>query len=131
MRVILYIHQLPQHLLGLLLLWLYDAEYFMQIDGSKLYVADKMSGAISLGNYIIMSNYSSTKELTQYHEYGHSRDSRRWGWLYLLVIGLPSILNAMFGFTSFYYDFWTERRADRLGGITRDEDNNRVLTNKI
>ena len=40
------------------------------------------------------------------------------GWLYLAVIGLPSILWASRPRRN-YFSFWTERWADTLGGIQR------------
>lgn len=53
------------------------------------------------------------------HEFGHSVDSRRWGWLYLPLVGLPSVVSEIMELTGSsrhrHQDFWTERRADRLG----------------
>lgn len=45
------------------------------------------------------------------HEFGHTADSQRFGWLYLPVIGLPSLLSA-FGKGN-HNVFWTETRANR------------------
>ena len=45
------------------------------------------------------------------HEFGHTVDSRRFGWLYLLIIGLPSLLNALG--KGDHNVFWTETRANR------------------
>ncbi len=45
------------------------------------------------------------------HEFGHTADSQRFGWLYLPVIGLPSLLNAMG--KGDHSVFWTEIRANR------------------
>ena len=44
------------------------------------------------------------------HEFGHTADSQRFGWLYLPVIGLPSLLSA-FG-KGDHRVFWTEIRAN-------------------
>ena len=53
------------------------------------------------------------------HEYGHTVDSQLWGWLYLPVIGLPSLISQALGLSSKarhrHDNFWAERRADRLG----------------
>ncbi len=53
------------------------------------------------------------------HEYGHTVDSQLWGWLYLPVIGLPSLISQTLGLSPKarhrHDDFWAERRADRLG----------------
>ena len=56
---------------------------------------------------------------------GHARQSRMLGWLYLLVIGLPSIVwAALYGWLiprceNGYYKFYTEKWADKLAGINR------------
>lgn len=81
-----------------------------------------MKGGISLGRYIILSERYETKYNTWYHERGHSIQSMYLGPLYLLVIGLPSILWAMwwnYGRGVSYYRFYTERWADKLGGVQR------------
>ena len=55
--------------------------------------------AYILGNQICM------------HEFGHTADSQLFGWLYLPLIGLPSLLSA-FG-KGDHNVFWTEIRANR------------------
>jgi hypothetical protein len=45
------------------------------------------------------------------HEFGHTFDSQRFGWLYLPVIGLPSLISAMG--KGDHNTFWTEIRANR------------------
>ncbi|WP_237558582.1 hypothetical protein, partial [Cellulomonas carbonis] len=58
------------------------------------------------------------------HERGHVKQSIYLGWLYLPVIGVPSIIWAglrrlgLFAGRS-YYSFYTESWADRLGGVKR------------
>lgn len=122
MKVLRYIWELPQNLLGLLLRVIYkgtDSEY----EGAVVRRSLKMQGGISLGRYIIVSQFAS--KTTVMHEYGHCLQSRRLGWLYLLVIGLPSIVWAgLYGTVvkptkNGYYRFYTERWADRLGGVKR------------
>lgn len=122
MRMLRFIHELPQNLLGLLLRQIYkgnDSEYNDVIVRRSL----KMQGGISLGRYIIVSQFA--REETVRHEYGHCLQSRRLGWLYLLVIGLPSIVWAgLYGrlvkrTKNGYYRWYTERWADRLGGVER------------
>lgn len=76
-----------------------------------------MRGGVSLGKYIIVNQWMPTKEIM--HEYGHCIQSRYLGWLYLIVIGLPSLLWAMFYRGKNYYSFYTERWADKLGGVNR------------
>ncbi len=45
------------------------------------------------------------------HEFGHTADSQRFGWLYLPVIGLASLVSAMG--KGDHSSFWTEIRANR------------------
>jgi hypothetical protein len=45
------------------------------------------------------------------HEFGHTADSQRFGWLYLPFIGLPSLLSALG--KGDHSVFWTETRANR------------------
>ena len=119
-KVLFYIWELPQNVVGLALRAYYkgtDSEH----EGAKVRRSMKMQGGISLGQYIIVNRYASRK--TVMHEYGHCKQSRKLGWLYLLVIGLPSILHAWLcdcekrGHS--YYDFYTEKWADKLGGVNR------------
>ena len=45
------------------------------------------------------------------HEFGHTSDSQRFGWLYLPFVGLPSLMSAL---GKGNHDvFWTEIRANR------------------
>lgn len=119
--VLLYIWQLPQNLLGLLLLFLVPGR-FNETQGITFYHAPKMPGSISLGEYIFVKTFDLN--LIR-HEYGHSLQSRLLGWLYLPVIGVPSFLWAIaYGWVvaptiNGYYRFYTERWADSLGGVKR------------
>ena len=113
-----YIWQLPQHGLGLLLRAIYrgtDTEY----EGAIVRRSLQMQGGISLGRYIIVNRYASRKTIM--HEYGHCLQSRKLGWFYLLVVGIPSLLHAAFCRCKrhSYYDYWCERWADKLGGVDR------------
>lgn len=53
------------------------------------------------------------------HEYGHTVDSQLWGWLYLPVVGVPSLVSQWLALGRSprhrHESFWPERRADRLG----------------
>ena len=123
--ILLYAWQLPQNLLGLLLVAILRPEDAYDYHGSKVYYSHRMRGGISLGRYIIIRSYQlNDGAKTERHELGHSMQSRMLGWLYLFVIGIPSILWAAWwneGRNRSYYSFCTERWADRLGGVERDE----------
>lgn len=116
--ILLYMWQLPQNALGLLLRLIYkgtDSEY----ESALVRRSTRMKGGISLGRYIIVSQWS--KETTIMHEYGHCRQSQMLGWLYLIIVGLPSILWAGVHERTgkSYYWFYTEKWADRLGNVKR------------
>lgn len=128
-EILLYIWQLPQNLIGLIML-LFMKPYISKekYRGITYVVSDKMSGGISLGNYVILSYWNRDKERSKNtwdHEWGHTRDSRLFGPLYLIVIGLPSLIWCWLYTTVIkqtpngYYKFYTEKRADRLGGVER------------
>ena len=89
-----------------------------------------MRGAISLGIFQIyadkyLGNRAKYVELVRKHEEGHRKQSKMLGPLYLIVIGLPSLIWATLHSTVGrlgavdYYSFYTERWADRLGGVKR------------
>ena len=119
-NILLYIWQLPQNLLGLLFLLFIRNEKKHILAGVSFYQSPTFPGGISLGQYIIMG-YVTEKKVR--HEYGHCIQSRYLGWLYLIIVGLPSLLHAALhdcrGIGKTYYHYWTERWADRLAGIKR------------
>ena len=128
-EILLYIWQLPQNLLGLIII-LFMKPYISKEKYRDItyIVSNKMSGGISLGNYIILSESHKDKVISQKtwnHEWGHTRDSRIFGPLYLIIIGLPSLIWAsiygkLIPYTkNGYYKFYTEKRADRFGGVER------------
>ncbi len=54
---------------------------------------------VSIGNFIYVSSdpkdFKFERDPLLLHEYGHHLQSRRWGWLYLFVIGIPSLISAI------------------------------------
>lgn len=127
-NILKYLWQIPQNLLGLLLFAIYsgetisakDLKYVSEKLASNVDIrfSKKMNGGISLGKHVIVSK--NAKELTVQHELGHCKQSLMLGPLYLLVIGLPSLLHASMGVSpSMYYRFYTESWADKLAGIKR------------
>lgn len=89
-----------------------------------VYLAKKMRGGISLGNFIYLSRFLANDTVVA-HEKGHQKQSLILGPLYLFVIGIPSIIWAsLYGRViprtpNGYYTFYTEKWADKLGGIKR------------
>lgn len=130
-----YLWELPQSLFGFILFQIYSVDcYCMETPygDTRILYSEKMRGGISLGRFVILPwryreayGKGSYIEMSHKHEYGHTRQSLRLGWLYLIVIGLPSLLWA-WAHSTFkrlqevdYYSFYTEAWADRLGGVKR------------
>ena len=119
---LLFIWQLPQNLVALLVL------LFSKTEGVIAYRhycfalktrMPKMAGGVSLGSFALISPSEAQNERTVRHELdGHTVDSKIFGPLYLLVIGLPSVLHLVFykGRRD-YYDFYTECWANKHAGL--------------
>ena len=132
-RALLMLWELPQNIIGALLFVFFgvfsDSVIFDEDDSLEMF-SPMMRGAISLGNFRIYAyNYAFNSaryvELVRRHEEGHRKQSKMLGPLYLIVIGLPSLIWATLhssvrrlGAVD-YYSFYTERWADRLGGEKR------------
>ena len=84
-------------------------------------------GSVSLGEYIFLCPSQWSNEEILKHEKGHTAQSRILGWLYLPVVGIPSVVwKACFKkyrkkHNVSYYAFYTESWADKLGGVVRKE----------
>lgn len=124
LKIVLYIWQLPQNLLGLLFMLFLKGEKRHELKGIKFYYQKRFPGGVTIGEYIIVG---TKQETTVRHEYGHVLQSRILGPLYLIVIGLPSLIHAWLNgaigccekHDEGYYHFYTEKWADKLAGITR------------
>lgn len=126
-RFIKAIWELPQNALGAIVVKLFKAKYCGTFEDASVYCW-KVQGGMSLGKYIFVPNIyaylpeDSFKRLVM-HEYGHTVQSKYLGWFYLLVIGLPSLIwaNCFVWYWSqegkSYYDFYTEKWANKLGGV--------------
>ncbi len=131
--VIQYTWGLPQTLLGMILFlmnirrkhYIYHGAIVTEISGR---------GSVSLGMFVFIGTILPTdrrvmnripdKEMARrvlVHEYGHTIQSLILGPLYLLVIGIPSVVWCAFTFYLIkypkwsYYRFYTERWANFLG----------------
>jgi hypothetical protein len=107
-------------------MWLYfklsrDVEVIVKNKYSKVYRSKYMTGGISLGCFAFVDSYYSTRKEVIMHEQGHMWDSKVMGPLYLFIVGLPSLLNAAFGFTKCYYDFFCEAWANKHAGLGVDK----------
>lgn len=79
-------------------------------------------GSVSLGEFIFICEKGDTEHKSRLlaHEYGHTIQSLFLGPLYLVVVGLPSVIwaGAFGGYRArkkrSYYSFYTETWANRL-----------------
>lgn len=128
-KILLYLWQYPQNLVGLIVLlyakWFggINRAYTLQ-DDIKVYYVDKFRGGVSLGKYIFIDSSFLRRrgvvllrnEKTERHEWGHTRQSLMFGLLYLLVIGLPSVVHCIFHNAEKDYEhFFVESWATKLG----------------
>ena len=106
----------------------------LEVEDGRLVVESKGTG-ISLGHIVFWSRANSRWHdldiRNRAHELGHTKQSRMLGWLYLPVIGLPSISRAAYALVhrevtgrqwTRYYEGYPENWADRLGGVIREKE---------
>lgn len=120
-EILLWIWQAPQNIVGLVfrLIYGWTAILFRGVD---VVVSDRFPGGISLGRTIVVKRPYLANTDTWNHEYGHTRQSLYLGPFYLFVVGIPSLLWAWYWKPSrgvSYYSFFTEKWADKLGGVVR------------
>lgn len=128
-NILYWIWQLPQNLLGVLWRNIKKDSIITDISnndiksvGAKAYLI-KAGGTVTLGKYVFISQTYRDQSITIKHECGHVKQSKMLGPLYLIVIGVPSILhrwlNDYIGCDeeSGYSHFYTEKCADKLMGI--------------
>lgn len=113
-----FLWQLPQNIIAILMMPFIGKMKLIRYElNSFVFECTKMNGGISLGNFVFVSPESVKKETVVVHELGHVLQSHMLGWLYLIVIGIPSLLNVIFKFTDCYYDWYTESWANKLAGL--------------
>lgn len=124
LSILLWLWQLPQNLIGVAfrLVLKNRTGVVVKTRGERYYIVSGFPGGISLGNTIIVNLGFLEAEKTWDHEYGHALQSRYLGPLYLIIIGLPSLLWAWYWTPErgvSYYSFFTEKWADKLGNVKR------------
>lgn len=128
--IVLFIWQLPQNIVALLMMpFIGKLTLISYKNYCWAFKATKMSGGISLGNFVFLSEYSSNSDTTLAHEQeGHVKQSHMLGWLYLIIIGIPSIIWAgihnYLGYKN-YYIFYTEKWANKLAKLETRVNNGR------
>lgn len=124
-----WVWQLPQNLLGVLWKGIKKDSIITEISNDDIRLVDakayliKAGGSVTLGKYVFISQTYRDQGMTIKHECGHVKQSKMLGPLYLIVIGIPSILHAWLNDyigcdkESGYSHFYTEKWADKLMGI--------------
>lgn len=123
-----WVWQLPQNLLGVLWKNTKKDSIITEISNDDIRSVDakaylmKAGGAVTLGKYVFISQTYRDQSGIIKHECGHVRQSKILGPLYLIIIGIPSILHAALnGYIGCcknnpkgYYHFFTEHWANKL-----------------
>lgn len=100
----------------------------------EYYIAQRCNkswSGVSLGDFIIFADEDFADEDSVKHEYGHHKQSLYLGWLYLILIGLPSVAGNLWDRVAhkdwsykdrekwYYTKLPWEHWADVLGGVDR------------
>lgn len=127
-NLILIIWQLPQTILGLIALAIFGKHvcYYNECAKVKVIRVDKRdflgNACCSFGPIILTT--TNCDENTLRHETGHSVQSIYYGPLFLLIVGLPSIIlfwrkRLQNKSSSWYYEHFPENQAEKLGHTKR------------
>lgn len=127
-NIISWIWQLPQNICGIVWRNIKKENLITEVGNSmsesvnaKVYLM-RARGGVTLGKYIFISQaYQDQGEVIK-HECGHVKQSKILGPLYLIIIGIPSILHATLNgcigccekHKEGYYHFYTEKWANKL-----------------
>lgn len=128
--ILLFTWCLPQTLLAYIIRAFVKPESIQKEGIVVVYRVNWKTGSLSLSNKVFLCKSHWENKRVLMHEIGHYKQSLILGWLFLLVIGLPSIMWAWWGHDAYnnlrekkgkskvsYYEFYTEKWADKLGGV--------------
>lgn len=123
MEILKFFWQLPQTIVALIyFLYLRYKDEILDtctFQGAVVFIKKESYGNVTLGNYIFLSPRAT--DTTIRHEWGHTRQSLLLGPLYLIVIGIPSIIWAAthraIAPNKPYDWFYTEAWANKLGDV--------------
>ena len=133
LRILTEIWQLPQHIIAYVIMFVNrkSIKPMTNRDGILYYLVNNLfNSGISLGNYIFLDSDGYYDYKTIKHEHGHQIQSLMLGPLYLIIIGLPSIIGNIIDRIKhkyfrrhydpdFYYKQPWEAWADKLGKVVR------------
>ena len=118
---ILFGWEIPQNVLGFAVFVIVGGFRRGRYERLHMRIFIRATFGISLGMFVF---YLSNLKGNKHHEYGHALQSMMLGPLYLLVIGIPSVLRVFYGSWYLrihkrpwkgYYAGYPEKWADRLG----------------
>ncbi len=120
--------ELPQILLAAVLYVILKKRIIQTIiyKDSKVFFVKGFPGGISLSFIIFLNDVDLNNQRAIKHEYGHTIQSFYLGWLYLVIVGAPSIIRANIWNhykleNQKYYEGFPENWADSLGGVNKME----------
>ena len=155
-QILLFIWQLPQNIIGVILFlilrkWITkgDIYYFLKRDNKEdsieyykyigddykirkyLVVNKKNFNSISLGDFVFLRSFDL---LTVLHEYGHQKQSKKLGFLYLILVSFPSIACNIYDKIfhrkwsdekriEWYYKLPWEKNANKLSNLEYSNNN--------
>lgn len=122
LEILKFFWQLPQVIAAFIYYWYlkYKDEILdtCSFQGAIVFIKKESFGSVTLGKHIFLSPIAT--DITVRHEWGHTRQSLILGPLYL-IIGIPSIIWAIvhrkIAPNTSYFDFFTEKWANKLGGV--------------
>jgi hypothetical protein len=132
---LLFIWELPQILLGILVFAIMKSrQKIIKIEPeSHRFSIETDNIGVSLGWIIFWTKegnrFPHLKNDCRMHEFGHAKQSVMLGPLYLIVVGIPSILRVLYskwyynkyGYSwKYYFNGFPENWADRLGGVVQN-----------
>lgn len=133
LRILTEIWQFPQHIIAYIIMLINhkSVEPMVNKDGILYYLVEHLFDCgVSLGNYIFLDSDGNYDCIMVRHERGHQIQSLILGPLYLIVIGLPSIIGNIINRIKYkyfkkyynpdyYYKQPWEAWADKLGRVVR------------
>lgn len=123
-----YLWELPQNILGLIVIIVLRPWYSLGWD--DCYFTEKIKNAISLGTYTIAPSEEYNNICVMWHERGHRKQSKKYGWFYIPIVLIPAAVRDLWDILfhkhwshwkreKWYYSGFPEKQADELGKLKR------------
>ena len=125
-KMLLYFHQFPQNILGVLMLNYYRPTRMYELeDGTEIYYSSRISGGLTLGRHVFVAathfrhdvNLSLLRDTVRHNAIGHAKQSRILGWFYLPAVLCSLAVGKLLGKKK--YEFGMEKWADRIANVKR------------